>query len=178
MTGGQKPAKLARCCPLKVLVSERHGKKCQVSPCVTGDAPELFFFSLRKPSAQPLGSQGEATFVFYGDEKRPVELLALAVGAQQGPQGCGFVSPPALPSWPLSARLCNLCGHVRLAPPGGALRGGRVLAMPHCSPVQVGREILRFMWLWSSGLVWVQILTLPFVQRQPCHFPKLLCPHL
>lgn len=128
MTGGQKPAKLARCCPLKVLVRELCGKKCQVSPCVTGDAPELFFFSSLSHQLN-LWALGEATSVFYRDEKRPVELLALALGTQQGPRGCGFVSPPALPSWTLSALLCNLCGHVWLAPPGGALRGGRVLAM-------------------------------------------------
>lgn len=92
----------------------------------------------------------EATSVFYRDERRPEELLALAMGTQQGPWGCGFVSPPALPSWLLSAPLCNLCGHVWLAPPGRALRGGRELAMSLLAPLRVGREILGFMWLGSQ----------------------------
>lgn len=35
---GTKASKLAYCCPLKVLVSELRGEKCQVSPCMTGDA--------------------------------------------------------------------------------------------------------------------------------------------
>ena len=55
---GTKASGLAHCCPLKALVSELRGEKCQVSLRVTGDARELFILSLRKPSAQPLGSQG------------------------------------------------------------------------------------------------------------------------
>lgn len=132
VTGGTKASKVAHCCPLKVLVSKLGGEKCQVSPRVTGDAVSFvvsLFLSLRKPAAQALGSQGgpEAISVFYRDERRPAELLALAMGTQRGPWGPGFVSPPALPSWLLSAPLCNLNGHKWLALPGGALRGGREL---------------------------------------------------
>lgn len=64
-----------------------------------------FFFSLRKPSAQPLGISGpEATSVLPRDERRRLaELLALAMGISKDPEAvallptCSTLTPSPAP---------------------------------------------------------------------------------
>lgn len=163
VTGGQKPAS----CPLKVLVRELRGEKSQVSPRVTGDARVLFknspseslqlnLWALRGP---------ETTSVFYRDEKRLAKLLSgLSHGHPAGTLRLWLCKPTC------SAPLCDLCGCVRLAPPG-ARRGAGELAMSSpCSPVGMKGNLGVSVAL-ESDLVWVQILSLPSLHRQPCHFP-------